>query len=199
MKTFHTFLVQWEERLIHHAEIEVDLGVYFKAEGAEIESVLRDAFMDGTFDLPVDSNPQPPADDGYWPAAHAKIDLLSTRREPEPGDKMKTKRAQYLRAGDVIYGVEPLTVETVQVVDGDVMVHLQGTERAYNIRYEVDDEVEVKGEWTREELDEVIERLFPGRLGTFYSEDSYYLAAVEDANGDMWRVWADGDTESYGR
>lgn len=51
---------------------------------------------------------------------------------------------------------------------------------------------------TREQLDEVINRHFPDRLDTFYSV-STGLAAVEDKDGHMWRVWPDGDIEVYRR
>lgn len=47
-------------------------------------------------------------------------------------------------------------------------------------------------------LDTVIEKHFPDRLMTFYHV-SGSIAAVEAANGDMWRVWDDGDTEHYSR
>lgn len=50
---------------------------------------------------------------------------------------------------------------------------------------------------TREQLDEVINRHFPNRLLTFYTEGSFDVAAVEDHEGNMWRVWADGDTQKY--
>lgn len=46
-------------------------------------------------------------------------------------------------------------------------------------------------------VDAVITRHFPDALSVFYSSPDY--AAVEDKNGDMWRVWADGDTERYPR
>lgn len=51
--------------------------------------------------------------------------------------------------------------------------------------------------WTREELDAVINKWFPERLGTFYLEGSNELAAIETMDGKMWRVWADGDTQDY--
>lgn len=49
----------------------------------------------------------------------------------------------------------------------------------------------------RAELDKVINKWFPKRLGTFYEENNNDLAAVEDMDGNMWRVWADGDTQKY--
>lgn len=49
----------------------------------------------------------------------------------------------------------------------------------------------------RARLDAVIDRHFPNRLLTFYIEGSDDLAAVEDQYGNMWRVWADGDTRKY--
>lgn len=49
----------------------------------------------------------------------------------------------------------------------------------------------------RARLDAVINRHFPNRLLTFYIEGSDDLAAVEDHNGNMWRVWADGNTQKY--
>jgi hypothetical protein len=50
----------------------------------------------------------------------------------------------------------------------------------------------------RARLDRVINRHFPNRLLTFYNEDpNFEVAAIEDHNGDMWRVWADGDTQRY--
>lgn len=50
----------------------------------------------------------------------------------------------------------------------------------------------------RAKLDRVINRHFPHRLLTFYTENGPdEVAAVEDHNGDMWRVWADGDTQRY--
>jgi hypothetical protein len=49
----------------------------------------------------------------------------------------------------------------------------------------------------RAKLNAVINRHFPTRLGTFYIEGSDELAAVEDRYGNMWRVWADGDTQKY--
>ncbi|QFG12773.1 hypothetical protein PBI_MIMI_299 [Arthrobacter phage Mimi] len=51
---------------------------------------------------------------------------------------------------------------------------------------------------TKAELDVVINRHFPNRLLTFYMEDDNWdVAAVEDHDGNMWRVWADGDTQKY--
>lgn len=50
---------------------------------------------------------------------------------------------------------------------------------------------------TRAELDAVINRHFPNRLLTFYMEGDNDVAAVEDHDGNMWRVWADGDTQKY--
>lgn len=52
---------------------------------------------------------------------------------------------------------------------------------------------------TKEDVDLIINRHFPNRLATFYSLEGYEVAAVEDAKGNMWRVWADGDTEQYTR
>lgn len=53
--------------------------------------------------------------------------------------------------------------------------------------------------WTKEELDAVINRWFPENLGVFYAPGTFELAAVEDTAGNMWRVWADGDTQEYTR
>jgi hypothetical protein len=50
----------------------------------------------------------------------------------------------------------------------------------------------------RQKIDAVIFSKFPERLMTFYTTDDI-MAAVEDKNGDMWRVWPDGDTERYKR
>lgn len=54
--------------------------------------------------------------------------------------------------------------------------------------------------WTREQLNAVIEKHFPNRLLTFYTEameNNNEVAAVEDADGRMYRVWADGDSQPY--
>lgn len=58
-------------------------------------------------------------------------------------------------------------------------------------------EEDSEAHWTREQLDAVINKHFPNRLLTFYREDSNDVAAVEDSDGNMWRVWADGDTQKY--
>jgi hypothetical protein len=50
----------------------------------------------------------------------------------------------------------------------------------------------------REAVAAMVEHHFPERLDTFYSE-STGLAAVEDTDGNMWRVWPDGDIEVYRR
>ena len=51
---------------------------------------------------------------------------------------------------------------------------------------------------TKDQLDQVINKHFPNRLLTFYlPDDNYDVAAVENCDGSMWRVWADGDTQKY--
>lgn len=44
----------------------------------------------------------------------------------------------------------------------------------------------------------MVEHHFPERLDAFYSKTTG-LAAVEDTDGNMWRVWPDGDIEVYRR
>jgi hypothetical protein len=51
----------------------------------------------------------------------------------------------------------------------------------------------------RQRLDQRINRLFPSHQQVFYIEGNNDLAAVEDYDGNMWRVWADGDAEKYTR
>jgi hypothetical protein len=50
----------------------------------------------------------------------------------------------------------------------------------------------------REAVEAMVEHHFPDRLDTFYSSTTG-LAAVEDKDGNMWRVWPDGDLEVYRR
>lgn len=50
----------------------------------------------------------------------------------------------------------------------------------------------------REAVAAMVDHHFPERLDTFYSE-STGLAAVEDTDGNLWRVWPDGDIEVYRR
>ena len=50
----------------------------------------------------------------------------------------------------------------------------------------------------REAVEAMVEHHFPERLDTFYSATTG-LAAVEDTDGNMWRVWPDGDIEVYRR
>lgn len=49
----------------------------------------------------------------------------------------------------------------------------------------------------REKIDDVIAKAFPNALGRFYGDDDFEVAAIEDQYGNMWRVWADGDTQKY--
>jgi hypothetical protein len=119
---------------------------------------------------------------------------------------MKQKRAQFLKADDVVHVAESAyKVLDLHLFKGDGSVAIvaewvDGVPPTHNqhIFFEFDDEVTVEGEWTREELDEVINRRFPNRLDTFYS-DSNYVAVVEDHDGDIWRVFADDDCERYKR
>jgi len=50
----------------------------------------------------------------------------------------------------------------------------------------------------REAVEALVQHHFPERLDTFYSATTG-LAAVEDTDGNMWRVWPDGDIEVYKR
>lgn len=49
-----------------------------------------------------------------------------------------------------------------------------------------------------EAVEAMVEHHFPERLDTFYSRTTG-LIAVEDKDGNMWRVWPDGDIEVYRR
>lgn len=123
---------------------------------------------------------------------------------------MKTKRARDIRKGDVIrwagedYAVlsastvyPPGRAEEVLTLVERPGLSARGINDVRRFTWEPDDDLEVEGEWTRVELDAVIQKFFPDRLGTFYAEGSWYIAAVEDYAGDMWRVWADGNTQLY--
>lgn len=50
----------------------------------------------------------------------------------------------------------------------------------------------------REAVEAMVDHHFPERLDTFYSATTG-LAAVEDTDGNMWRVWPDGNIEVYKR
>jgi hypothetical protein len=50
----------------------------------------------------------------------------------------------------------------------------------------------------REAVEAMVQHHFPERLDAFYSPTTG-LAAVEDTDGNMWRVWPDGNIEVYRR
>lgn len=50
----------------------------------------------------------------------------------------------------------------------------------------------------QEAIEAMVEHHFPERLDVFYSPATG-LAAVEDKEGNMWRVWPDGNMELYRR
>jgi hypothetical protein len=53
---------------------------------------------------------------------------------------------------------------------------------------------------TREAVDAMIEHHIPNRLMVFYPDGGdQRIAAVEDADGNMWRIWSDGASEYYAR
>ena len=51
---------------------------------------------------------------------------------------------------------------------------------------------------SKDTLDAVIRHHFPDASQVFYAAGgNFQIAAVEDREGDMWRVWSDGDTQRY--
>jgi hypothetical protein len=206
MKTFHKFRVRWEERRVHDVEIEVEASEleHYSFNDAEPQDALSEAFKDGAIDLPRDEDPSWPSDDNYWPAAQADIELVSTRREPEPGDYEDSGWYVFYAPGRVEHGKRFRVLKTIfapENGDGDGddyprwKVEFQDRSWAYAWR----DEIQDYFQRSETALQVMIDHYFPERMMVFYPEAKTTLAAVEDKNGDMWRVWADGDTEQYTR
>lgn len=103
----------------------------------------------------------------------------------------------YKQAADLFDPNTVLDIDKDEYARGvtELVTNLLGMDNAD--KYEVATVISENTLTPRARLDRVINRHFPNRLLTFYLEGSDELAAVEDNNGHMWRVWADGDTQKY--
>lgn len=103
----------------------------------------------------------------------------------------------YKQAADLFDPNTVLDIDKDEYARGvtELVTNLLGMDNAD--KYEVAKIISENTLTPRARLDRVINRHFPNRLLTFYLEGSDELAAVEDNNGHMWRVWADGDTQKY--
>ena len=103
----------------------------------------------------------------------------------------------YKQAADLFDPNTVLDIDKDEYARGvtELVTNLLGMDNAD--KYEVAKIISEHTLTPRARLDRVINSHFPNRLLTFYLEYSDELAAVEDNNGHMWRVWADGDTQKY--